>query len=113
MRITSLALALALGSVAALGLAERAMAQADAQLPDVEAPDFAEADAVLASVEGMIDSMEAVKDAEGWRALRAIDECETVEDMIEDKVTAAAYDAESGERVWSLCHKRYEGLKLH
>ncbi len=113
MRMTSLALALALGMVGGAGLAERALAQGDAQLPDVETPDFAEADAVLESVEEMIGSMQAVKDAEGWRALRAIDECETVEDMIEDKVTAAAYDADSGERSWTLCHKRYESLKLH
>ncbi|WP_162906517.1 hypothetical protein [Algihabitans albus] len=88
-------------------------AWAASDLPEVEAPDFAEAGEVIDSLETMMDAIEEVKEAEGWRALRAIDQCDTAIDIIEDKVTAAAYDAEAGERSWQLCHHRYQVLKLH
>jgi hypothetical protein len=82
-------------------------------LPEVSAPDFADGDAVTESLEAMLASIEEVKDAEGWRALRAIDECDTVLDLVEGQMTATAYDAEGGERLWRLCFDRYQGLKLH
>jgi hypothetical protein len=108
MRFVTLAAAAALAALAAAP----ALAQ-DGALPEVEAPDFAEAGAVRESIETMIAAMDEVKDAEGWKALRAIDECETVDGMIEDQWSAGAYDAEGGEDLWRLCHGRYEGLKLH
>lgn len=97
----------------AAALALPAAAQEEVDLPEVEAPDFADSDAVTESLEGMLASVEEVTDAKGWRAMRAVDECETVLDLIEGQVTATAYDAEGGERLWRLCFGRYQGLKLH
>lgn len=88
-------------------------AQSDSDLPEVTAPDFANAREVIASLEEMKALIEEVKEAKGWRALRAFDQCETAIDIIEDKVTAAAYDAAAGERSWGLCHHRYWTLTLH
>ncbi|MGP1253404.1 MAG: hypothetical protein ACTS10_03250 [Kiloniellales bacterium] len=96
-----------------MAAAVAASAQSNGDLPEVEAPDFANAREVIASLEEMKSSIEEVKEAKGWRALRAFDQCETAIDIIEDKITAAAYDAEAGERSWGLCHHRYWTLSLH
>lgn len=109
--------ATALAGTAAIVLAlvsvDGRIAQAADNLPEVETPDFADVNRVLDSLEAMKESIEEVQENEGWRALRAADQCETAIDIIEDKMTAAAYDAEAGERSWRLCHQRYQSLKLH
>jgi hypothetical protein len=113
MRIASLLMA----GVAAFGLALGAAAvqaqEEEGTLPDVEAPDFADAGAVLDSVSGMLESIEGATDAEGWRVLRAETECRAVEKLIEEKTTSEAYEAASGENLWTMCHDHYESLQLH
>ncbi|OAB54962.1 hypothetical protein AY600_10200 [Phormidium willei BDU 130791] len=107
------AIAVLVSALAGAGLLGLAAGAAAADLPEVSAPDFARAEAVVESLEAMQAAIEEVKAQEGWRALRALDECATAQELIEEQVTATAYEAAGGEKLWRLCQQRYAGLQLH
>ena len=79
-----------------------------AALPEMRPPDFARAEAVRGSLKAMHRSLEAEARKSGhWLARRGAGHCKNAIERLDWRVTAAAYDAEVGEKIWRDCHDAY------
>lgn len=84
-----------------------------AALAEMRPPDFSRAEAVKGSLKAMHRALERETQRSGhWLASRGAGHCKNALDRLEWRVTSAAYDAESGERIWRDCHDAYRRARL-
>lgn len=86
---------------------------AAATLPQVERPDFSVSQDVVASLDAMIDDLEAAAagDASSWQVDRALGNCQEVRRTVAHWPGVGAYDARAAERLWQECKSTYDAVR--
>jgi hypothetical protein len=86
---------------------------AAAPLPDVERPNFAMSNEVIASLDATIDHLRAAEKnvPESWQIGRALDNCKDVRRTIAQWPDVGAYDPRGAERLWNDCQSTYRAVR--
>jgi len=83
------------------------------RLPDVERPNFALSNEVIASLDAMIDHLQAAKKnvPASWQIGRALDNCKYVRRTIAQWPDVGAYDPRGAQRFWDDCQNTYRAVR--
>lgn len=96
-----------------LFLASFGNSAAAASLPEVGRPDFSRSGEVVASLDSMINHLQAAAkdDPASWQVGRALGNCKVVQRTIAQWPGVGAYDPRGAERLWKECKSTYQAAR--
>lgn len=84
-----------------------------ATLPQADKPNFSAGRDVVASLDAMIDNLEAAAadNPSSWQIGRALGNCQEVRRTVAHWPGVGAYDPQGAERLWQECKSTYDAVR--